>query len=97
MSVIKTKDGRDVQLDCRCGCCNGLRLTVDHYSDDAYAILTYTGGNFYREQDETFWAITKKKLKKIWHILTNKDYCYSEIVMYKHEYEEFVEYLQEHK
>ena len=77
MSVMRTKDGNDMQLDCRCGCCNGLRFYIDKYGDDTYAIMTYTSGNFYREQDETFWGITKKKIRKIWRILTNKDYCYS--------------------
>ncbi len=93
MAVMKSSDGNDLMLDCRCGCCSGLRFKIDKYSDDGYGLITYTSGNFYTEQDHTVWAVWKKKIRKIWRILRGKDYCYSEVLLSKCEMEEFKEYL----
>ena len=95
MAVMRSSDGQDLMLDCRCGCCNGLRFTIDRYSEDSYGLITYTSGNFYAEQDMTLFAIWKSKLRKIWRILRNKDYCYSEVLLHKSEMEDFKEFLSQ--
>ena len=43
----------------------------------------------------TLFAIWKSKLRKIWRILRNKDYCYSEVLLHKSEMEEFKEFLSQ--
>ena len=93
MAVMKSNDGRDLAVDCGCGCDEGLRIRINEYNEDSYAILTYTSGNFYSEQGHTVWGAIKTKLKKIWRILRNKDYCYSEIIMSKEEFKEFQDYV----
>ena len=93
MSVMKSKDGNNLVVDCSCGCDEGIRIRVDKSDDENYSILTYTNGNFYRDQNEKFFRTLGKKLKKIWRIIRNKDYYYSEICMTKADFQEFKEYL----
>ena len=90
---MRSKDGRSLMLDCSCGCDNGLRIRVDRQDDDSYFILSYTSGNFYREQKTGMFAALGKKIKKIWYIIRGKDYCYSEICMSRDDFPEFKEFL----
>ena len=55
--------------------------------------MTYTNGKFFFEQEATFWGIFCKKIEKIWAIIRNKDYYYSDITMSGDEFEEFKEYI----
>ena len=50
---------------------------------------TYLSGHFYKEQENGVW----KKLKKIWAIIRNKDYYYSDVCMNKEQFEEFRAYI----
>lgn len=93
MAVLKNKDGKELHIDCYCGCDHGIRFRVDKEDCNYYCFMTYTNGNFYSEQDETIWRVFCKKLKKIWAIIRNKDYYYSDIVMTKDEFDEFREYI----
>ena len=94
MAVLKNKDGKELYVDCCCGCNDGIRFKVDKDDDfDYYCFMTYTSGNFYGEQGETMWRVMRKKFEKIWAIVRNKDYYYSDIVMTKDEFEEFKEYI----
>lgn len=94
MSVMKSKDGKNLIVDCDCGCDEGLRIKIQEFSEDKYAILTYVSGNFYKEQNMSGWKIFKLKCKKIWRILRGKDYCYSEILVNKEDFKELQEYIQ---
>ena len=82
-------------VDCNCVCNNGFKIRVDQPDDDMYVFLTYISGNFYNEQDYTFGRVFSKKLKKIWAIIRNKDYHYSEICMSKADFQEFQQYIKE--
>lgn len=93
MAVLKNKDGNELLVDCNCGCSMGVRLRIDKEDDDYYCLMTYTNGNFYTEQGETFWHVLCKKLKKIWAIIRNKDFYYSDIVMSKDDFAEFKAYI----
>ena len=93
MAIMKSKDGNDLVIDCDCGCDEGLRIRITDFDDDKYCILTYTSGNFYKDQEQTIGSVISKKAKKIWKVLRNKDYCYSEIIMTKDEFKEFKEYV----
>lgn len=93
MAVLKNIDGNELMVDCLCGCDTGIRLRVDKNDFDMYCFMTYTNGAFYKEQGETIFGVLGKKLKKIWAIIRNKDYYYSEFVMNKSEFDMFREYL----
>lgn len=93
MAVLKNKDNTEFLVDCNCGCNDGVRFRIDKEDYDYYCFMSYTNGNFYRDQDETLWKIFCKKLKKIWAIIRNKDFYYAEIMMNKDEFYEFKEYI----
>lgn len=92
MSVFKTTDETELIVSCNCGCENGIHLRIDKDDEKWYTIMTYTNGNFYRDQTNVFHTF-KNKLKKIWAIIRNKDYYYSDVIMSKEEYQEFKAYL----
>lgn len=92
MAVLKNKDNTELYVDCCCGCDNGIRFKIDKDDLDLYAIISYTNGKFYIEQD-SIWSTLRKKLKKIWAIIRNKDFYYAEITMTETEFEEFKGYI----
>lgn len=95
MSILRSKDGEELMVDCNCGCDEGLRIRVNKHSDDLFCVLTYTSGHFSYMQKETVFSVIKTKLKKIWRIITNNDYCYSEICMTRRDVHELSEYFRE--
>lgn len=93
MAIMKSKDGKELMVECHCGCCDGIRFSIDKDDFDYYCCMMYTNGKFYGEQDETIWRILCKKMKKIWAIIRNKDYYYADIVLTKSEFNEFRQYV----
>lgn len=93
MAVLKNTNGNELLVDCNCGCDTGIRFRIDRDDFDMYCFMSYTNGNFYTEQGMTVWGILCKKLQKIWAIIRNKDYYYSEIVLSKDDFETFREYV----
>ena len=93
MATLKNKDGTELYIDCCDGCGEGIRFQIDKEYFDYYCFMAYTNGNFYREQDDTMWNVFCKKLKKIWAIIRNKDFYYSEVIMTKADFDEFREYI----
>lgn len=93
MAVMRSRDGNDLIVDCNCGCDDGIRFRIDQDDLDYYCFMTYTNGNFYREQGDTLCGVLYKKLKKIWAIIRNKDFYYADIVMTKDDFDYFKEYI----
>ena len=93
MAIMKSKDGKNLMVDCHCGCDEGLRIRIRDFDEETYAIVTYTSGNFYKEQNYSWWKIFKLKCKKIWRIIRGKDFYYSEILLSKEEYNELKDFL----
>lgn len=93
MAVLKNKDNTELYIDCTCGCNEGIRFKVDKNDFDYYCFMTYTNGNFYKEQGDALLKVLYKKLEKIWAIIRNKDFYYSDVVMTKDEFNEFREYI----
>lgn len=93
MSVLKSKDNKELIINCNCECDEGIRIKIQEFHDDDYSILTYSNGNFYRDQNHTVWNVISLKLKKIWKVIRNKDHCYSEIILSKKDFEELKEYI----
>lgn len=89
MGVLKNIDGSELFIDCKCGCGDSMRLVVDKYDDDEYAIMTKMENC---KKDSIWWMICKK-FSKIWAIIRNRDYYYNDIVMTKEDYETFKRYI----
>lgn len=93
MAVLFNKDRNELIVSCKCGCEDSVHMRIDTNDYDYYAIWTYMNGNFYTDQNSTVFRTIGKKLKKIWAIIRNKDYYYSDVVMNKKEFTEFVEFV----
>lgn len=79
-------------VTCKCGC-GAVHLTIDtEEDDDYYAYQCFMKSNFYDEQYGMLGKLMDK-LKKIWKIIRNKDYYYSDIVMNKEDFEQLKEIL----
>lgn len=89
MAVLKNTEGNEIFIDCDCGCGDSMRLVVDKDDYDWYAIMTKMENC---KKDSVWWMICKK-FKKIWAIIRNKDYYYSDILLTKEDYETFKEYI----
>lgn len=87
MSTLKSNDNNEMIITCDCGCDEGIRVRIDE-SFECYCYLTYISGNFYKEQLGLL-----DKLKKIWKIIRNKDFCYSDIAMSKEDFREYRNWL----
>jgi hypothetical protein len=93
MAVLKNKDGTELLVSCDCGCEQGVHIRVDKEDSDMYFLMTYTNGNWYVDQNKTVRAVIREKLKKIWCIIRNKDFHYSDISMTSKDFQEFKEYI----
>ena len=93
MATLKSDDNNEMIITCDCGCDEGIRVKIDKSYElyGEYCYLTYISGNFYKEQ-----AGLLDKLKKIWNIIRNKDFYYSEIVMGKEDFENYKKWINEH-
>lgn len=89
MAVFKNFTDDELIVSCKCGCDEGIRFGIRDYDDRMYAFVTYMNGKFYSEQGMPF----LKKLKKIWAIITNKDFYYSDIILTKSEFGQLVEWV----
>lgn len=96
MSVLINKDRTELVVNCRCGCDATLHIRIDKEDPDEYAYVSYLKGSFYSEQGETTRRVIGKKLKKIWAIIRNKDFYYSDILMTPSDWEEFRTFINEH-
>ena len=92
MSVLLNEKSKEIIVTCNCGCMNSYHIMVDEMGDE-YAFMSYMKGNFYTEMGP--WRAFKRKLKKIWCIIRDKDYCYADTVMSKEDYEEFKRFVNQ--
>ena len=97
MAVMISEDKKDLIVTCKCGCQDAIHLKVDDEDKDVdyYAIQTYMNGNWYRDQDDRVFRNIGRKLKKIWAIIRNKDYYYSDVVMNKEDFEQFKKWVNQ--
>ena len=90
MSILKCADGNEMMITCSCGCDEGIHFRFDREDDgELYCCMAFISGRFYQEQEHAF----RKKIKKIWAIIRNKDYYYSDVCMNKTQYQELKEYI----
>lgn len=75
---------------CNCGCGNGVALRFDKEDDELS--VQFVSDNYYTKQDKGKMSF-KEKMKRIWYIITGKEYCYFDILMDKKELQEFKEFV----
>lgn len=90
MATLKSNDNKQMVITCDCGCDEGIRVEINEDFGD-YCYITYISGNFYKEQ-----ANLLDKIKKIWKIIRNKDFYYSEICMSREDFEDYKKWINEH-
>ena len=90
MAVLKNFENDELIVSCKCGCNDGIHIKINKEEDETdRAFVTFTNGNFYREQSSSF----IKKLQKIWAIIANKDFYYSDVVMTEKDFEQFTNWV----
>lgn len=92
MAVFKNFNEDELIIDCDCGCDQGIHFKIADFDDDNYILMTFTNGNYYKEQGPFL-----GKLKKIWAIIRNKDFYYSDVIMSKVDFERFKEWINRKK
>ena len=100
MSVLKSNDGKELFIDCECKCGTGVMIRVNKDCDiktnddhNMFVWCSLLNGKWYGEQEKTIKYILIEKLKKIFAIIFNKDFYYSEIYMDHKNFEIFREYI----
>ena len=97
MAVMISEDKKDLIVTCKCGCKDAIHIKIDDEDKDSdyYAIQTYMNGNWYRDQGDRVLRTIGRKLKKIWAIIRNKDYYYSDVLMSRDDFKRFKEYINQ--
>lgn len=97
MTVMISDDKKELIITCKCGCQDTIYISVDDgdKDTDCYAIQTYMNGNWYRDQNDKIFRCTGRKLKKIWAIIMNKDYYYSDVLMSREDFQKYKEYINQ--
>lgn len=97
MSVIMSEDKNELFVNCHCGCSDAVNIKIDDELEEYgyYAYITYMSGNWYRDQNDRILRVIGRKLKKIWAIIRNKNFYYSDITMSREEFEKFKEYINQ--
>ncbi len=95
MSVLMSKDKKEIIVTCKCGCMSACHILVDDEDKDfgLYSFLCFMKSDFDTEIGP--WEALKRKIRKIWCVIRNKDYCYSDIVMSIQDFEEFKRYINQ--
>lgn len=95
MAVLMTEDKKELIVTCKCGCESAFHIMVDDQDKDHYCFLCFMKGDFQTEQNVSIWRTLMKKCKKLWYVLRNKDYCYSDTIMSREQFEVFREYINQ--
>ena len=90
-------DKKELIVNCKCGCEDTIYIKVDDKDKDSdyYAIQTYLNGNWYRDQNDRIFRCIVRKLKKIWAIIRNKDFYYSDVFMSRDDFQKYKEYINQ--
>ena len=99
MAVLFNKERTEMIATCGAGDDDAVHIIIEPSvmnDDETYAYISYMNGNFYRDQDgalKTAWH----KLKKIWAIIADRDFYYSEVLMDREEFKQFKQFINEVK
>ena len=92
MAILKSEDGSELIVSCKCGCEDSLHIKIEP-DDEDFAYITYLNSNWHTDQNKKIRYVIFDKLKKIWAIIRNKDYYYSDIRMTQEDFEKYREYI----
>ena len=67
-------------------------LKLDSFDDGKTAFLSIVSNRFSTEQEGCIFRL-KEKIKRIWYILRNKEYCYFEVCMNESDLQEFKDFV----
>ena len=96
MAVMISEDKKNLIVNCECGCEDTIHIRIDDTEDEnVCAFMTYLNSNWYRDQDDRIFRTIGRKLKKIWAIIRNKDYYYSDVLMSCDDFKRFKEYINQ--
>lgn len=97
MSVLLSKDKRELIITCKCGCDYCIKFKIDDEDKDYdyIAFMTYMNSNWHRDQNDSIFGSVRRKSEKIWAIIRNKDYYYSDVLMSKSDFKIFKEYINQ--
>lgn len=103
MSILKSSDGDELLVTCTCGCGSMVSIRIEQYcrdvsdpsDNDLFVYCTILSGGLDKDQCQTIRDVLWQKIKKIWAIIRNKDYYYSEVCMRRKDFEVFREYINE--
>ena len=97
MSVLLSNDNKELMITCDCKCGQSFNICIDdEWKDEGYyAFLSFYKNNFDTEYNLNPWRAFKIKMKKIWYIIRGKDYCYSDTIMTKADFERFKKYVNQ--
>lgn len=94
MSVLLSEDKTEILLTCSCGCEDSIHIKLDPFDEDPecddVAIWTYM-----QNCRDASQVSLKEKCKKIWRIIRDKDYWYSDVCLKKTDIEILVKYFQD--
>lgn len=94
MAVMISKDKKDLIVSCECGCDKGIYFRLEHFDDvDSLMFMSIVNGNFYRDQEMSILGVIRFKWKRIWAVIKNKDFYYSDICFSLEDFEVFKEYI----
>lgn len=95
---MKDKNDKFSSLYCSCGCGNGIVLKKESNDFFNCCELMLVSDTYYLTQEKNMWTRLKEKIKRIYHILYNKEYCYFSICIDNQEdLEEFKKFVSEIK
>ena len=75
---------------CKCGCGNGIVFKADN--EEKEVSLQMVSDNFYFMQSKGRMSF-KEKIRRIWYIISNKEYCYFDIILKEEELQQFKEFV----
>lgn len=94
MAVMISKDKKDLIVSCECGCDKGIYFRLEHFEDDDSTMyMSLLNGNFYRDQAMSIMGVLRFKWERIWAVIRNKDFYYSDICMSADEFQTFKDYI----
>lgn len=88
MSVFTTENDNEIIIECGCGCGEGVLLSVCKDDSEYYFYQMVLDARWNTERYGLLW-----KFKKLWAVLWNKDYLYSEAALTKDEFQKFKDWM----
>ena len=89
------EDKSELIATCKCGCDEGIHIRLDDELHKDYNLDEYCYQSYIKNDDTVGYkgGKLKTKFKKIWSVITEKDYYYSDVIMTGKDVEILRDYL----